>query len=114
MHLEPLILQHLLNRDVRPFLRTTGELRLEHNAKGAISDDLAVGVGDVSRFAGLSIRSDDFDDLPRVIDGCKTSGRGRRVRRGWLQYNSRVHEKGERRGGDRRKCRTASLTMMWG
>ena len=55
MHLEPLILQHLLNRDVRPFLRTTGELCLEHNAEGAVSDDLAVGVGDVSRFAGLSI-----------------------------------------------------------
>ena len=55
MHLEPLILQHLLNRDVCPLLRTTGELCLEHNAEGAVSDDLAVGVSDVSRFAGLSI-----------------------------------------------------------
>ena len=55
MHLEPLILQHLLNRDVGSILRTTGELCLENNAEGAVSDDLAIGVGDVSCFAGLSI-----------------------------------------------------------
>ena len=55
MHLEPLILQHLLNRDVGSILRTACELCLEHNAEGAVSDDLAVGVSDVSRFAGLSI-----------------------------------------------------------
>lgn len=55
MHLEPLILQHLLNRDVRSLLRTASELCLEHNAERAVSDDLAVGVGDVSRLAGLSI-----------------------------------------------------------
>ena len=55
MHLEPLILQHLLNRDVRSILRTTGELCLEYDAERAISDDLAVGVGNVSRLAGLSI-----------------------------------------------------------
>lgn len=55
MHLEPLILQHLLNRDVGSVLRTTGELRLEYNAEGAVSDDLAVSVGDVSRFSRLSI-----------------------------------------------------------
>jgi len=55
MHLESLILQYLLNRDVGSIMRTTGELCLEYNAEGAVSDDLAVGVGDVSRFAGLSI-----------------------------------------------------------
>ena len=54
-HLEPLILQDLLNRDVGSILRTTGELGLEYNAEGAVSDDLAVGVGDVSRFTGLSV-----------------------------------------------------------
>ena len=74
MHLESLILQYLLNRDVGSILRTTGKLCLEYNAEGAVSDDLAVGVGDVSRFAGLSIRSDDFDDFPGVIDGCKRTG----------------------------------------
>ena len=95
MHLEPLILQHLLNRDVRSFLRTTGELCLENNTEGAVSDDLAVGVGDVSRFACLSIRSDDFDDLSRVIDGCKTGGRNKWVRHGWSWHDSRVREKGK-------------------
>jgi hypothetical protein len=95
VHLEPLILQHLLDRDVRSFLRPTSELCLEHNAEGAVSDDFAVGVGDVSRFSGLSIRSDNFDDLPGVVDGCKTGGRDRRVRYGWLRCNFRACEEGE-------------------
>jgi len=55
VYLEPLILQHLLNRDVRSFLRTAGKLCLENNTEGAVSDDLAVGVGDVSCFACLSV-----------------------------------------------------------
>ena len=74
MHLVPLILQHLLNRDVGSILRTTGELCLENNTEGAVSDDLAIGVGDVSCFAGLSIRSDNFDNLPGVINSCKQTG----------------------------------------
>ena len=55
MHLEPLILKHLLNRDVGSIVRTAGELCLEHYAEGAVPDDLAIGVGDVPCFAGLSI-----------------------------------------------------------
>ena len=82
MHLEPLILQNLLNGDVRPILRASGELRLEYDTKRPVSDDFAVRVGDVPRFTGLSVRGDDFYNLPGVIDGCKTSGRIKLVRHG--------------------------------
>ena len=66
-HLEPFVLQNLLDRDV-----TIGVIVeqscLENDTKGTVSDDLAVCIGDFALFSTLAIRGDDLDDLARVVD----------------------------------------------
>lgn len=66
-HLEPLILQNLLDRDVL-VAGLIEESGLEDDTEGAISYDLAVGIGEVLLVASLAIRGDDFDDLAGIID----------------------------------------------
>lgn len=69
-NLEPLVLENLLDGNIVTRFRLRDELCLEDDTEGAISDDLTVGVGDVRVLASLSVGCDDFDDLPRVVDGC--------------------------------------------
>lgn len=43
-HLEPLVLQHLLNRDILSRFRLREELRLENDTKRAVPDHFDAGV----------------------------------------------------------------------
>lgn len=64
--LETLVLQHLLDR----YLFTGGdELGLVDDTKGAISDDLVVGVGDISRRATLAVVGGDGGDPRGIVNG---------------------------------------------
>lgn len=66
--LESLVLKDLLDRNV--VLASVGacEAGLEDNTKGAISNDFAVGVGDIFLLA-IAVACDDFDDFGGVVDG---------------------------------------------
>ena len=66
--LEPLVLQDLLDRDfaVAGLVEQPG---LEDDAEGAIADDFAVGVGEISLVAALAVGGDDLDDLTGIVDG---------------------------------------------
>ena len=76
-HLEPLVLQDLLDGDVT-ISWIVQQSRLEDDTKGTVSDDFAVGIGDLPLVAGLAIRGDDLDDLARIIDSywCEGVSRG--------------------------------------
>ena len=66
--LEPLVLQDLLDRDI-----TIGSIvkqpRLEHDTEGAVSDDFAVCVSEISLVACFTVGSHDLDDFTRIVDG---------------------------------------------
>ena len=67
-HLEPLVLQHLLDRDVWVTLLLE-ESRLEDDTKGAVSYDLAIGIGEILLVSRFAVRGDDLDDLAGIING---------------------------------------------
>ena len=67
--LEPLVLQDLLDGNVLLVLGGGEELGLEDDTKGAVANDLAVGVGKLPCLAGLAIRGNYTDDFVRVVDG---------------------------------------------
>lgn len=69
-YLEPLVLQHLFDRDVVTLLWPSNKLRLEDHAKRAISDHLAIAIGYLPRVARLAIGSNNLDHLVWVIDSC--------------------------------------------
>lgn len=66
--LESLVLEHFFDRDIIVGVGRACEPCLEHDTKGAISYDFAVGVGDLFLFA-RPITGDYFDDLVWVVDG---------------------------------------------
>lgn len=69
-NLEPLVLQHFFDGDVligRCPKAAFDETSLEDDAKGAIANDLAVGVGDLAGLAALAVGRDDLDELLRII-----------------------------------------------
>ena len=68
-NLEAFVLEDFLDGDVITFMCTSDETGLEDNAKGAVSDDLAVGIGQVLLVTRLSVRSNDLDVLVGVFDG---------------------------------------------
>jgi hypothetical protein len=76
-HLESLILQHLLDRNlllgrVRPIrLLLAQHLCRENDTKTSVSNDFAVCVGDGSFVACLSVGCGDGDDAGGVIVGCE-------------------------------------------
>ena len=74
-HLETLVLQHLLDGDVT-ISWIVQQSRLEDDTKGTVSDDFAVGIGDLPLVAGLAIRGDDLDDLDEDSDDEELSDYG--------------------------------------
>lgn len=66
-NLEPLVLQHLLDSNL---FAIGYELGLVDDAKGAIADDLVIGVGYFSGGAGLAIAGRDCCDPRRVVKRC--------------------------------------------
>jgi hypothetical protein len=71
-HLEALVLEDLLDRNILELTGSTEELGLEDDTEGAVTDHLAVRVRELLRFARLAIRSDDLDDLVGVVKRCGT------------------------------------------
>ena len=69
-YLEPLVLQNLLDGDVADRVRVLEEFCLEDDAEGAIADDFAVGVDEITGLSRLAVGSDDLDDLAGIVDGC--------------------------------------------
>ena len=68
--LEPLVLQDLLDGDVTDGVGVLEEFCLEDDAEGAIADDFAVGVDEITGLSRLAVGSDDLDDLAGIVDGC--------------------------------------------
>jgi len=68
-HLETLVLKDLLDGNILGFLWLAYQFGLKNDAERAVSDDLAVCVGDLSLFVCFAIRGDDADDPMGVIDG---------------------------------------------
>ena len=68
-NLESFVLQDLFDGYILLFFWNIQELGSKNNTKGAVSDDLAVGIGDFSLLAALAVRGDDLDDFARIIDG---------------------------------------------
>lgn len=66
--LKSLVLKHFFDRDIILGPGRACEPCLEYDTKRAISDDFAVGVGDLFLFA-RPITGDYFDDLVWVVDG---------------------------------------------
>ena len=42
---------------------------MEDNAEGAIADDFAVGVDEITSVSRLAVRGDDLYDLAGIVDG---------------------------------------------
>ena len=99
-HLESLVLQDLLDGNILTIIRARDELCLEDDAEGAVSDDLAVGVGDVTELAGLSVGGLDLDDLAGVVDGCRDRRAGDPRLRGRSWRDGAAGGAGAGRGGD--------------
>ena len=69
MHLEAFVLKDVLDGDVTDGVGVLEEFCLEDDAEGAISDDFAVGVDEITGLSRLAVGSDDLDDLARIVDG---------------------------------------------
>lgn len=67
--LEPLVLQNLLDCNIVAILRCSDKPGLEHDTKGTVADDFAVGVGDLSGLGRLAVGSNNFHDFVGVVDG---------------------------------------------
>ena len=61
-------MKFVLDRDVW-VARLIEESRLEDDAEGAVSYDLAIGIGEVLLVAAFAVGGDDLDDLAGIIDG---------------------------------------------
>ena len=68
-YLEPLVLQDLLDGDVTDGVGVLEEFCLEDDAEGAIADDFAVGVDEITSVSLLAVRGDDLYDLAGIVDG---------------------------------------------
>lgn len=68
-HLEPLVLQNLLDGNVIATLMFGDEFSLKDDAKRAVADDFTIRVRDVTGVARLAIRGNDFDHLSGIVDG---------------------------------------------
>ena len=65
--LEAFVLEDLLDGDVG-VAGLVEEPCLEDDAEGAVADDFAVGVGEISLGVGFAIGCDDLDDLAGIVD----------------------------------------------
>lgn len=70
-HLEAFVLEDFLDGDVITFLGSPDELCLENDTEGTVSNDLAIGVGDLFLVTGPTVGGDDFHDLVGVVDRCR-------------------------------------------
>ena len=68
-HLESLVLQDLLYRNlvIGPWRCALDEFRLEHDAKAAVPNDLAVGVGNLELIPRLPLGCDNSDNLVGIL-----------------------------------------------
>lgn len=60
-------MEDLLDGDVATLLRPANKSGLEDDAKGSITDDFAICVGNVFLVTGLAIGGDHFNDLVWVM-----------------------------------------------
>jgi hypothetical protein len=72
-HLEPLVLQHPLDRSVLPAGR---QLRVENYAERTVSDNLALRVGEIPGFAGEAVLDLFANDFYGVVSSRFTLARG--------------------------------------
>ena len=71
-NLEPLVLQHLLDRDLGSGRLLVEKFGLEDDTKGAIANDFAVGVSEITGIARLAILRYDLDDFAGIVDSWST------------------------------------------
>ena len=87
-NLETLVLQHFLDSHIlliitRLTTRALHQASLKDDAKRAIANDFAVGIGNLTLFTRLSLRRYDLDHLLWVIDtGCGGAGPNEQI---WFQ-----------------------------
>lgn len=73
-HLEPLVLQNLLDGNILAILWCGNNPCLENNTEGAITDDFAMAVGYLPMITCFAIGSNDLDDFRGIVDGYKRKG----------------------------------------